>query len=492
MKVSIKFIAAVIGIIILLIGLDGYLSIQREIQLFKEDAKREARVFANAMKALIADSWQVNGEDRALELIADINHAEKDIRIRWVWLDDSAPPHHRPEAPLIQVKEQMARSTDVAHFSELSAGNWSYTYVPVETDGERQGALELAIPLKKAADFAHRTTIRTLVLATAVIAAGALVASLLGMIMIARPLHLVTAKIRRIAAGTPGPPLALNRHDEIGELARGVDTMQQDLEEARARLKAEMAARIDALEKLRHKDRLETIGSLASGIAHELGTPLNVVLGRAGLIAKKKLPEDQEIACAEVIRKQCERMRKIIERLLDFARRKPPAKNEENLNRVLRHVIELLEPMAKKNNVALDVHPYREAVPLIQADKTQIEQVLMNLVVNAIQAMPDGGTVAISVHAETRRRPGSEGQHDKPEQSFWRVDVQDSGEGVDPQNLEHLFEPFFSTKFAGEGTGLGLSISWEIIHEHNGWIDVRSQPGKGACFSVHMPMEAGA
>jgi signal transduction histidine kinase len=220
-------------------------------------------------------------------------------------------------------------------------------------------------------------------------------------------------------------------------------------------------------------------------MAHELGTPLNVVAGRANLIASGKLAGEEIVESAKAIKLQTDRMTQIIRQLLDFARRGAPSRIDVDLGELVRQTADMLSALASKQNVEI-VNPERaEAVPA-HVDAGQMQQVLTNLIVNAVQAMPRGGTIHLDVYGKKVRWPDIK---EGPEGEYHCIDVQDNGDGIERANLANLFEPFFTTKGAGEGTGLGLSIAQGIVEEHGGWIEVRSAPGEGACFTIYLPVE---
>jgi signal transduction histidine kinase len=245
-----------------------------------------------------------------------------------------------------------------------------------------------------------------------------------------------------------------------------------------------MAARLEvALEQLRRSDRLATVGTLAAGVAHELGTPLNVILLRAKRQRAGDGTAEETLEGAGVVIEQAERMTRIIRQLLDFARPRPPAKARVDVRAIARSTLDVLEPLAAKRGVTLGLAEAAPATASVDAD--QLQQVLANLVVNGVHAMKRGGALTISVaHARARPPAPSEAR----EGGYIRIDVRDRGEGVPPRILEHLFEPFHTTKDVGEGTGLGLSIAHGIVREHGGWIGVETGPG-GSCFSVFIPEE---
>jgi signal transduction histidine kinase len=226
-----------------------------------------------------------------------------------------------------------------------------------------------------------------------------------------------------------------------------------------------------------------TVGKLASGIAHELGTPLNVVAGRARMIMEPDVTPEEVQNNARIVVEQSERMTRIIRQLLDFARRRGPQKAPCNLAQVARQTVSLLRPLAEKRGVQAAVLAPDDLAD-VEADGSQIQQVLTNLVVNAVHAMDKGGTVTVTLTDEDATPPPD---HGGVRARWLRVDVADSGKGIAPEHLSHIFEPFFTTKDVGEGTGLGLSVAYGMVREHGGWIAVRSQLGQGSTFSVYLP-----
>jgi signal transduction histidine kinase len=176
----------------------------------------------------------------------------------------------------------------------------------------------------------------------------------------------------------------------------------------------------------------------------------------------------------------------IIRQLLDFARRSKPQPKATNLRQVILGTFDLLRAIAEKNNVQLTLDCEGEEFP-IQLDVEQLQQVLSNLIVNAIQSMAAGGTVRVGLYKDSTINRSDGIEQAGP---YYCLTVSDEGVGILPEDLEHVFEPFFTTKKVGEGTGLGLSISYGIVQEHGGWLDVRSEVGRGSSFSVYLPMEA--
>jgi signal transduction histidine kinase len=229
-----------------------------------------------------------------------------------------------------------------------------------------------------------------------------------------------------------------------------------------------------------------TVGQLASGVAHELGTPLNVIAARAAMLAEGEASVDETKDYARVIGEAADRMTKIIRQLLQFARRKGPRRAPTDLGALVRDALELLEPLAAKRAVELRLDAGAEDA-VVDVEVGQIQQVVTNLVMNAMQAMPAGGTVDVAIRTERTTPPADVGG---AERDCVCLCVEDRGSGIAPEHLPHIFEPFFTTKDVGEGTGLGLAVTYGIIRDHGGWITVESTPREKTIFAVCLPRPA--
>ncbi|CUS88092.1 two-component system sensor histidine kinase NtrB [Candidatus Kryptobacter tengchongensis] len=229
---------------------------------------------------------------------------------------------------------------------------------------------------------------------------------------------------------------------------------------------------IKELEKqIQHSDKLALIGQIAAGIAHEIGTPLNVISGNAEYVMMEMGENNPYKEELETIISQAERIANLIKQLLEFARPRKPNYTKVNVNNELHHVVELLKHQFEKSNIKLNLK-FSEDIPSIYADCSQIHQVFLNIIVNAIQAINQNGVIEIETFAKD---------------GYVNIKFRDNGVGILPEHIHKIFEPFFTTKEAGKGTGLGLAVSKRIIDEHNGKIEVESTPGKGTVFTVKFP-----
>jgi signal transduction histidine kinase len=237
-------------------------------------------------------------------------------------------------------------------------------------------------------------------------------------------------------------------------------------------LASEHAQRRNALQQLRHAERLNLLGTLAAGVAHELATPLTVITTSAELI--EHAPD--AAARGKLVRgivSQAERIAAIMRHLLEFGRKTASERHAIDLNDIARAGIELLSETARKRAARLTFEPNSEPVRVV-ANRSELEQVVSNLVLNAVQAMPEGGEVRVRVATTLRDA-----------HQLATLSVEDTGPGIPSDALAHIFDPFYTTK--SQGTGLGLSVSSEIVADHAGEIAVESAPGHGARFVVTLP-----
>jgi len=352
-------------------------------------------------------------------------------------------------------------------------------------DFEKQFVLWLATLLVAScfvyvvADRLHASPISTLAF---VVAVGTLAWSIAHQTLF-KPMRRLEAMAGAIAQGDFTGISALPRHDAIGRLALAVDTMGYQLQAAQAASDANVAL----LEQLRHSDRITTLGRLASSVAHELGNPLNVIELRAQLISAGDVPTlEYAQQNARVILEQARRMTRIIDEILAFARMQPAKIERIELTSIVRTAISLTKHTADKQRVKVSL-----TAPMAKiendGDADKLLQVIVNLMVNGIQAMPQGGTLSLAIgDARNAAIDDPSGQA----RDYARIDVVDQGTGIEASNVSKVFDPFFSTKHERGGTGLGLSVAQGIAREHEGWISVESELGKGSSFTVFLPKPA--
>jgi signal transduction histidine kinase len=482
MRVALKFTAALIVGITLVMIANTLVRVHREVALFEDDQEHDQHVMGRTLRHAVQAVWATEDEARARALVSMTNTHEFGVRL--VTLDqlpeDDGTVRDDAGTP-VPLRELLSAGKEATLVRHGPGGDRRYSYFPMTPPHGPLEALELSEIASPPKSFIHASVAENVLSTSLIVLVCGLIATTLGFWLIGRPMRLLAAKARRVGAGDFAGPLALRQRDEIGALAAEIDVTSARLAEAQARVAAETEARIAALEQLRHADRLKTIGQLASGVAHELGTPLNVISGRAGMIAADPTPATS-VEGSRIIVAQTERMARIIRKLLDFSRRRGPQLVRHDLDRVVAAAVEILTPLAKARRVTLAVDVNNTVTAAVDPD--QLLQALTNLMVNGMQAMPGGGRLAITV---THRRARPPADYPGGEGAYACMSVADEGEGIAGEALPHVFEPFFTTKGVGEGTGLGLSVAWGIVQEHGGWIDVRSERGHGSEFSILLP-----
>lgn len=485
MKLAFRLIVFALAGIILIAVVNGIVRVRRQVQIYHQDVQTDTAQLGLTLQAAVSDAWLSGGQMEAMRLIDTINADGDPTQVRWVWFDvppDDPDAPARPDAPKL-----LGRRDSVLGLSPKAKPDDPevYAYFRVDHPGERAGALEIAEDLTPLHDKIRTSIIHDAVATLATVLASALIVALTSIAVVGRPLHKIVAQTRRIGAGDYTQPLKLRQRDELGALGDEINTMTTQIQQSREALRQETEARIETLEQLRHTDRLKTVGRLASGVAHELGTPLNVITGHASLIETSDDANESIRDSTRIIRAQSDRITSIIRQLLDFARRGKPRYDQCDLRAVSTSVMNMLKTLSGKRRISFSLDGEDRALTVL-ADPAQIEQVLTNLVVNGIDAMPDGGSIRLTTG---RRQAAPPPGHSGAEGVYCYVKIEDHGQGIPADILPHVFEPFFTTKDVGKGTGLGLSIAYGIVQEHGGWIQAHSEPGQGSCFTVYLPEE---
>ncbi|MBR9979961.1 MAG: PAS domain-containing protein, partial [Desulfatitalea sp.] len=229
-------------------------------------------------------------------------------------------------------------------------------------------------------------------------------------------------------------------------------------------------------QKIQQAEKLVAMGQLAAGVAHEINNPLGVILCYVDLLKRALADFPQGLKDLSTIEKQALNSKRIVTDLLQFARSHESAKQDAALNSVVYEVVQLLSHQFKKQKVRIDLN-LDDDLPRIAMDVNKMKQVLMNLLINACQAIDGQGEIAVAT-----AWLASEKQV--------QVTIRDNGKGIEPGMRTKIFDPFFTTKATGDSTGLGLSVSYGIVQDHGGEITVESEPGQWTCFTIHLPMEA--
>lgn len=283
--------------------------------------------------------------------------------------------------------------------------------------------------------------------------------------LITRPVQRIVAATNAVATGNLSFQLEIKRNDELGHLGHSFNEMTHNLAEAQT--------------QLYHSDKLASIGRLAAGVAHEINNPLTGVLTYSSFLFKRTKDDPEMKADLEIIVRETKRCREIVKDLLDFARPVPPNKKAVNVNDIIERALSIVANQLNFKHIVVHKE-LDDSLPEIRIDESQLQQVFINLLVNAADAIGEmGGTISVS--STTLIIEGKENA---------QIKVTDTGCGIDKENLSKIFEPFYSTK-EQKGIGLGLSIVWSIIDKHQGTITVDSEPGVGTTFIIRLPAGQG-
>ncbi len=313
--------------------------------------------------------------------------------------------------------------------------------------------------------------------------------------MIYLPLKDLEGGAKKISSGVLDQPIPVRSTDEFGCVADSFNVMTADLRQARAELH-ELIEALESTVEERSKEllaaraevaqgeKLASIGVLAAGIAHELNNPLTGVLTFTSLMRKKALEGSEDAEDLDLVIRETKRCASIIRRLLDFAREKVPVKGFFNLNQVLEDTVRFVERPASLQKIVITMDLDSD-LPQIWGDADLIKQVVMNILVNAQQAIDGAGTIAVVTRTCSAK---TSQQNDEKRLPMVELAIKDTGCGIPEANMQRIFDPFFTSKEVGKGTGLGLSVSYGIIKAHGGEIKVSSVVGQGTTFRILLPI----
>lgn len=341
---------------------------------------------------------------------------------------------------------------------------------PVNLGHEKLGGIRLGFDLNPIFEDIEDVTFKALGVSSSIFLIG------LGIIFVitfrmTKPLERLTLAAKRIEDGDLQHRVSIHRDDEIGSLATAFDQMAERLLQREKELKESQTV-------LRRADRLSSLGLLTAGLAHEIRNPLVAIRTFTQLLPERYDDADFRDGFQGLALKEVDRICGLINDLLSFARPSKPTVAPENINDVVDNIARILDTQAKEKNVEV-VRRFGDDLPNVWIDREQMKQVFMNLILNAIQAMKDGGSVEISSRLSAK-------SDTEVIREYVQVEVRDTGVGIPPENLEQIFDPFFTSK--DEGSGLGLAVSHQIVREHGGFLTVNSTVGKGTSFFVHVPV----
>lgn len=487
MKVGTKLFLWLAVPIVSLIVLFGYVDGRVSRERLREELAREGRAITRAVQLAVEDALR----DRQLEDVKDfidsisgyervfgIRLFDQQGEIRYQSRGLAQYEFSRPEAlrEVLQTRETFEARR---YYGEAPA----VTFIaPLEGPGQTLLGAVQVIQLESYIDEDLRVSRNTIgALTAAMILATAIVLSLVTRFVVNRPIDRLVESCREVGAGRR-PPAMPASSDELGRLALEFSTMYDRLEAAKSSLMNEQAERERMEASLRNTARLASLGQLAAGLAHEIGTPLGVIAGRAESLQRRLAGNGQAEQGLGVVLDQIDRITRIVRSMLDFAKVRELHLTDTDLGRVIEGTIEFVSHRMEASGIDVECR-FDSRMRPVRGDGENLQEVFLNLALNAADAMPGGGRLLVKVRPQRRAHPdhGSELE-------LMEIEFIDNGVGIVPEHIDRVFDPFFTTKDIGKGTGLGLSVSYGIVREHGGWMEVESTPNRGTTMRILLPV----
>lgn len=496
MRIATRLTLLLIVAIAAVMAAFGYLRARQERQHLIAELQQETLLLANAIKLTVEHALRDrNPQDIRELLVAMVREPNPVDRIRifdrqlediYSVGSDVAAATLVPPADLDQVLQS---GQPIVRYLDAPRRPTVYVILPLKTRrGASIGVLEVVhvgSRVRRQIRDAIRDNVIRLTLLSATIG---LVIWLTVRISIRRPLGQLVRTALAFGHGDLDRRIGLRRKDEIGQLASAFNRMAESLQAAQGRLVAEGQERLKLEWQVQHAQKLAAVGRLASEVAHEIGTPLNVISGRAEVVLKALEVGHPLARHMATILQQIERISKIIRQLLEYTRPLRSQIRPTPVGPLITRTLELISPLARQRQVRLQADVPADLPPLA-ADPDQFQQVLLNLMTNALHATPAGGQVTLSAQRRETPHPDARPhlERGRVEGPCLAITLEDTGTGMTSEELERIFEPFFSTKGRGLGTGLGMSIVEDILRVHRGAIRVHSAKDAGTSIRLLWP-----
>jgi two-component system NtrC family sensor kinase len=331
--------------------------------------------------------------------------------------------------------------------------------------------VRVAIP-QNASEMDRQWKFMVLAGVAGLLAAGGMI-WLLFTFVVGQRIEALAQTMSRVEAGELTARVADDSRDELGSLAVSFNAMVARLADARKQLEDRHA------EEIRRAEHLASLGKMAAGIAHEINNPIAGMLNCVRTLLRGMKDDRQRVQYLSMLQDGLSRIGRTVGQLLSFAREAKPQLSRTEIAPILHRCLTLVEQDLAARGIACRL-PTDDDLPSLQADPLLLEQVFLNILRNAIDAMPAGGRLSVAM-----------GVLEQGAERLFEVRISDTGAGIPPENLPKIFDPFFTTKEVGKGTGLGLSVSYGIVRAHGGVIEVQSEVGKGSTFTVVLPIREG-
>lgn len=484
MKIGTRLMLLTAGAVVVVMLVASLITLrQRQASLYTA-ARAELRAHALTLRVALEEDYSAGRPQYAQQLI---NRLGENTGIYSIILFDATGAvtlvsNSRTPAEIRyvnQARQALAAGATIEIERRLGGEDFFSVIMPLAGGGAHVGAVEVVQPISFVRAHIARArrdiAITSLLLCLTIL----LVLYAATRYSLSRPIHELLGAARAVGQGDLSyRVLVAGGGSELARLAQEFNRMADNLEMQRRAAEREAEERLALARQLRHSERLAAVGSLAAGVAHEMGAPLQVIDGRAKqLLSQPDAPTEMRARNLTIIRHQAQRITNIVRQLLNLARPYQLRRQPVNLQRAVTATLEAIEADAERNGVQIEIGPDHDQT--IEADANLLGQVFLNICRNAVQAMPRGGRLRI------------EFVNGAPD--CVAVRFTDSGHGIAPEDLAHVFDPFFTTKEVSAGTGLGLAVASRIIEEHGGRIEAaNAKEGTGAVFTVYLPKASAA
>jgi signal transduction histidine kinase len=476
-------------------GVYDYVRLGRDRDRLVEDTRSEERIFAETLALAVSRNVRWGRTSAELEeLLADIVERPGLVGVaiydpQGKVVAQNARPEVAPPAPDDTVRLAIATRQPTSVLAGIGASQVLRHIEPFRWPGGRTAAIEVRRSLEPLEQRFRRDVWERVLARLAILAA--LVLSILAVTRwsIARPIRALIRGARAVGRGDLAQRIELSRRDEIGQLAEEFNRMAANLQAAHDEILRQAEERRRLEQEVEQAQKLTALGMLSAEVAHEIGTPLNVISGRAEVLGRAIPPEHPERRHLDLILRQTERISGIVRSLLDYSRPRRPDLTEDAILPILARVAALLlgRCRAKDVRIHLDVPV---GLPPILGAADQLQQLFLNLLLNALDASPRGATIRVTTGPEPVLPAEAAATiiRGKVEAPCLAIHVVDEGPGIPADQLAHVFQAFFSTKSRGKGTGLGLPIVEEITRAHQGEVEVLSIVDRGTEVIVRLPL----
>ncbi|MEF3076762.1 ATP-binding protein [Methylobacter sp. Wu1] len=486
MSVIYKLTFSLFALTLVVFGIYGTYQLRTESQDLRDDVEKETRLLAHSLLVSVENALRDQQTEDVQKLLQQLERLKPSIDVR-IYIQNrsviraDAENVVWPEAVKQALYQAALEGETKQFYFPAKDPDFLVLSLPFNKDtATTPGNLALVRSLQKMKEDLSKTKTYILLSFFSLILFITLLCFFLGQIYISRPLReLRQAMLAFRNSREPPEPLPISGNDELSSVRQEFNRMTVQLFSAYRRLDAETQQRRQLQRALQNADKMITIGQLSAGLAHEIGSPLQIINGRARALADGSEDLQEVRRIANILVDQTDRITRIVQRLLEFA---PRPSSEPVLCDVIQAVAEVIDMLgfeARRQGVAMTfTHP--EILPLLLINKDGIQQIVLNLLSNALAAVVDTGSISVDLSQDSivyadNKIPAL------------RLTVSDTGTGIAPEHLPYLFEPYFTTRSKQGGTGLGLAVVKTLVTEMGGSVVAETEFGKGSRFIVHLP-----